>query len=95
MRFLKTATFASSLLLAGPVMAADYSGSGNELLSNCAQPLGSYLSGLCLGYISGASYFSPGYCQPQGVTQAQVRDIVLQYLLLHPEIRQEEAGALI
>ena len=74
---------------------------GNTLYQKCQGNI-TQLS-LCIGYIGGAydgiaaMQDQTGQriiCPPAGVTQGQMRDIVVKYLQYHPETRNELAADL-
>ena len=76
---------------------------GNGLKAACEDGSSNFEQGECLGYLQ-ATHFAyqlvhgrePGlYCMPQGVRMGQVRDIVLGYLVKHPERRQADSTMLI
>ena len=85
-----------------PVTATAYT--GNQLLQDCETTNVSSL--YCLGYING---FSLGFafvmnrwqvepkliCIPEGVTNGQIKDIVVQYIRENPQTRHESAQFLI
>lgn len=87
----------------GPVTAAAFT-TGNELLRDC-EPTNA-LSLHCLGYING---FRLGFgfvmnrwqiepkemCIPDGVTNGQIRDVVLQYIRENPQTSHESSQFLI
>ncbi len=75
---------------------------GNHLYDQCsAKPDADGYNtkwGLCLGYIVGvfdATALTIPLCGYDGVTHAQVSDVVLQYLYMHPAERHLQANFLV
>ena len=68
---------------------------GNDLLNDCCQETGTFLIGVCTGYITATSDLISTYqtikgaarevCVPQAVTIGQLRDIVVRYLVNNPD----------
>lgn len=80
--------------------AIGYFNTGNHLYENCKRTSKDY----CVGYISGAYDMTRLYqadgadriiCPPKGVTNGQVRDVVLRDLELSPATRHEPAAVLV
>jgi hypothetical protein len=69
------------LLLAAPALA-----NGNDLLVFCESE-DNLKWGYCTGYAVGVADAAPGVCLPDRVTAGQIRDVVVQYLQTHAEIR--------
>lgn len=77
-----------------PTAAYSQWNSGNDLQEYCGGEAGSFVSGICSGYIIGTLDTVEGLledkklaCVPPGVTKGQVRDIVIKYIEQHPEYR--------
>jgi Rap1a immunity proteins len=82
---------------------------GNGLLEACGSDEGGLDSGLCVGYIEGATdgldvandvlerrYGVPRpFCVPAGATVGQRHDIVVKYLKDNPDKRHNESALLI
>ena len=71
---------------------------GKELLELCSPQASDADHAICLGYITGShdtSLVRRDVCTPPRVTHGQVRDIVLKFMLKHPERLQESAPHLI
>ena len=78
---------------------------GNSLLENCsaAEDRLEYID--CLSYIHGgidmlvdmqmAKLIDKRVCLPAGVTNGQLKDVVVKYVIEHPEIRHFPAGDLV
>ncbi|RYG87493.1 MAG: hypothetical protein EON59_07250 [Alphaproteobacteria bacterium] len=69
-----------------------YYETGNDLLEICRNNI----HRVCLGYAAGiadAAYFTPlsGICIPSLVVLSQVRDVIVDHLVAHPETRHEPA----
>jgi hypothetical protein len=105
-RFLLLGIALGATLVAAPVKGARAAFiSGNVLHDACQAPKGSAKSGLCYGFIAGtfdalltsASTLGSrmSFCTPDGVTLGQVIDITTQYLIAHPEQRQNSASSLV
>jgi hypothetical protein len=80
-------------VIVAPLSAdAGYYQTGNDLLEACRNSI----YGMCLGYAAGiadAAAFTPAsnVCIPDAVILNQVRDVIVDYLNAHPEIRHEPA----
>src|SRR5438105_3901612 len=72
---------ATWLLLGAPALA-----SGNDLLAFCESEEECEW-GYCMGYAVGVADAASGVCLPDKVTAGQIRDVVVQYLQTHAEIR--------
>lgn len=94
-------TRAAALILALAALAATpakaetniATDTGNGLLNVCND---NDLLLLCGGYIvgmrDGFQMLAPGlYCEPPGVSNGQVKDIVVNYLQAHPESRHKSS----
>jgi hypothetical protein len=76
--------------------------SGNELFRHCNSNNGGDM-GICIGYIQGVvdeleSINAMGkhpHCTPLGAEASQARDIAVNYLSDHPEMRDLSASALV
>lgn len=77
---------------------------GNELYADCTEEPVSFNRGHCLGYVVGIADVlqHPGSrvgdfatCLAKGVTEGQVRDVALQFLTQHPELRHYAAAYLV
>ena len=71
---------------------------GKELLELCSPQASDADHAICLGYIAGShdtSVVRGDVCTPPRITHGQVRDIVLKFMLKHPEQLQEPAPHLI
>ena len=80
---------------------------GNDLFQFCSDSRSIYFENYCKGYAVGVAdaamavnamkangYPIPSVCLPAGehVKSEQIRDVVVQYLAAHPEIRHQAAG---
>jgi hypothetical protein len=82
--------------------AATHMMTGNELLRTCQDQI-SLNYALCLGYIEGANDLGEIWrdvdnkpeCLHSGVEARQFQEIVVNYLLAHPEQRDWSAAALV
>lgn len=78
---------------------------GNELLSMCRGPDKTFAAGNCEGFIAGVSdtiIFSRNQrdtsrriCLPKRLQQAQIKRIVVDYLVLVPQLRDNDATFLV
>ena len=75
--------------------------SGNELLASC-QDKNIFSQGDCIGFTSGISdamawnvLNGSTACVPNQATRGQVRDIAVQFLVKHPELRHHTASYLV
>lgn len=74
---------------------------GNDLYEKCNG--GNIEQMVCMGYIEGVSDSldlarannSRQQCVAVGVTAGQIKDVVVQYLAIHPEKRDWDAGILV
>lgn len=95
-------------IVSAPVSAAGNTGtsSGNELLSTCdAGEQKDMLSfGLCAGFITGVEQGlklaselnkSQMFCEPNGVTNGQIRDVAVNYIRSHAANRHLSSSTLI
>jgi hypothetical protein len=73
--------------------------SGNELLAVCEDTDGYFNRGACVGYITGVAdahqNATPHVCLNSRITQGQVRDVAVRYLLLNPGRRHLPADVLV
>jgi Rap1a immunity proteins len=86
-----------------PAAAQGVYRTGNELLSDCRQETGDFLSGVCTGYITATNDLISTYqitksatrliCVPVDVTVGQLRGIVVQYLIVNPDKRHYAAAS--
>ncbi|MDJ0942285.1 MAG: Rap1a/Tai family immunity protein [Kiloniellales bacterium] len=98
------ALLAAGLCLA--MLPADARGgqTGRDFLELCSGPE-SWTEGYCTGYVTGAGELIDGllleedlksalasraFCLPNGLRKGQVRDLVLDYLRAHPEVRDKQ-----
>jgi hypothetical protein len=98
----------SLLLLAGMLLVLDVQAQanfdGNKLLEACRAaetPTGSFMGGVCGGYVSALVDVMSGppvalrVCLPDGVTRGQAREIVMKALRDHPEQLHHSASDLV
>ena len=92
------AVAAVTAMLVARTAAADYTvitmENGNALLAHC-QSTNPYDSQTCLGYSVGVTDTLSTLrkiCPPVGETPEQGRDIIVNYLVAHPESRQSPAS---
>ena len=80
-----------------PANAAESYESGDSLVSLCEKPQDSSLYGFCAGYIIGAAdgLDEGSFCPPEGHEKLQIVDVTVQWLLNHPENRQDPAHSLV
>jgi hypothetical protein len=89
------------LALLGTAQSAQAQRTGNDLYSWCKAPRTEWMDwGLCYGFILGVFETivvadAMAYCGYDGATNEQLRDIVFQYLQVHPAERHEHAHYLI
>jgi hypothetical protein len=101
---MKTILAAAAIAIA----IAEYGGpkgftSGNQLYNDCSAEAGSLEKGFCVGYVIGASdahdmllkHYIPPACIDQKVQVWQVHDVVIRYLIVHPERRTDPAAGLV
>lgn len=91
--------------LSSPAFSAESMATGNGLLANCTGPNGSFGSGLCLGFITGAvdrdelaqMMNSPdaSLCPMPRVSIVQIQEVVVRYLRDHPEKRHFHGANLV
>lgn len=88
------AVFAALLLVGGHTTAqAQYLESGSSLLQHCRNSTGSFLDGVCAGFILGVAdaLASPGgvfgfrACRPPAATRGQLTEIVVKHLQGNPQ----------
>lgn len=89
-----------ALALPHPAQAIENTdtGTGNQLLATCSADKSYYASGTCMGYILGVADAAGAmkyWCPAGGVTQGQVRDIVVNGLHSDVSHRQESSLDLI
>jgi len=75
---------------------------GNDLLEACQSTKGSFSSGGCMGFTTGVAdamawneLNGSTACLPLEATSVQVRDIAVQFLVKHPELRHHTACYLV
>lgn len=78
---------------------------GNDVLRTCSAERGSFVSGLCFGFIEGAlrrddlaRWMDPksAYaCELPGVEKGQIFEVVITYLKNHPEKRHMYGASLV
>jgi len=98
-RRLFTAAAVTAMLVARTAAAADITRfeSGNTLLANCQSANNSYDRAYCDGYSAGVIDTLSTLkmiCPPVGATDQQVSDIIVNYLVAHPEWRHLSAPVL-
>jgi len=71
--------------------------SGNEIKSRCNESKGSFLEGLCYGYITGVidSHSSVFVCPPATVTAQQAVDMVRKYITENPAQLHKSADTIV
>ncbi len=85
------ALFAASLLLTGGSRADDAIESCQYLAQACADEVGTFQEGYCIGFVSGvaASYTPmPGgrnFCAPRTATRGQLEAVAAKWLKANPE----------
>jgi hypothetical protein len=98
-----------SLCLGASANAEEVRGDGKELLQYCTEssprdPLGPVKAAWCVGYLLGIDdmrRFSATLphrstdCMPEGVTMAQMKEIVVNYLQEHPEELRYSSAVLV
>jgi hypothetical protein len=86
---------ATLMLGGGAAYAADIK-SANVMMPHCHDAISSeagdrFAAGLCLGTIVGIEYLRKrGHCAPQGVTQGQLLQVVVQYIDARPARMHED-----
>ena len=93
------------VLSVGDVNAGGNYESGNSLLQKCkSEPDLFYLHGICTGYILGVAEALDGperglgnfrFCTPEGVTNGQLKDVVVKWLQVRPQHRHFTGSSLI
>jgi hypothetical protein len=84
------AILAAGLFLNGESRAADPTASCQYLAEACADEVGSFQEGYCIGYVSGvaASYTPPpggrNFCAPSTVTRGQLEAVTAKWLKANP-----------
>lgn len=83
-----------------PAFAQDsvvsYFKDGNQLLQNCDRS-SDFDQGICAGYVIGAvdGLSAKVGKIPDGVTIGQMKDVIIKYLVDHPESRNSPAASLV
>jgi hypothetical protein len=89
LRSLLVSTITASMLFAGSAYAADMK-SANVMMPHCHDALSNgvgdrFAAGLCIGMIVGIEYLRKGgSCAPEGITQGQLLQVVVQYIDARP-----------
>jgi Rap1a immunity proteins len=88
-----------ALVLSGARTFAEDTSSGNYVMPGCRslaadKNTDQFLLGLCSGLIAGVLYNSGDVCMPDGVTHAQERRVVVQYIDSRPARMHEDFRAL-
>ena len=103
-RIIAAVVIAAVKSISAAVQAAGGFEGGNSLYASCASPTGTVKWSACLGYVEGIADAMGGNaingytaCLPlqSGVTAGQIRDVVKQYLALHPEERHKGAVGMV
>lgn len=82
-----------ALLISSPAIASEKDvDSGNFMLEACTMQEANWLSGFCLGRLSGfeardSMNVKPGFCRPPKATNRQVKDVYVAYLRDNPGLR--------
>lgn len=85
----------TTIAAAGLAATAHATDSGNDLFAKCADT-NSFYNGYCLGYVVAAVDAwdaDIGICLPDGVTKGQIKDVVIKYLVDHPDRRHYVAAS--
>ena len=93
----------AAMLVNGPTFGRLFY-SGNALWEMCRSDEGTLMWATCMGYVVGVAEFTDREagaplgteaCIPKGVTQFQLRDVVVQYLEENPDKRHLPAQLLV